>query len=169
MSMTNESMAKGNKIRIIGLGNDYRRDDGIGLYVARKLKELNLSHATILEVSDVAGGLLDALNGTNSAIIVDAVSSGSVPGTTFCIDVHSQTIPSGVFRTSTHAMNVADVILLSKVLGNLPAYCWVYGIEGGEFGMGTTLSKAVQDAAEAVVKKIAGEVGVLVEYRTVEL
>jgi hydrogenase maturation protease len=34
---------------IIGLGNEYRRDDAVGLIVARRLKEAAPEHVRVLE------------------------------------------------------------------------------------------------------------------------
>lgn len=156
--MADRRLREGYTTRIIGLGNDFRGDDGLGLYVARTLKRSVPLHTTVFEVSDVAGGLLDAMNGADSVIIVDAMSSGGIPGTILRFDANRQAIPSTSFRTSTHAMNVTDVILLARVLDTLAPKCCVYGIEGADFTMGASISPSVRAAADTVVREIAESV-----------
>ena len=158
MTMTRESTDRLQTIRVIGIGNKYRNDDGIGLMVARKLKELGLPSVTTSELPDALNGLPDALMESSSAIIVDAVASGALPGTIIRIDAHRHRFPSHLFRNSTHSFSVTDAVELVRVLGKLPRHCLVLGIEGGNFDAGTTISAAVESAGMEVVENIVQEV-----------
>ena len=145
-------------IRIIGIGNDYRSDDAAGLLVARTIRDLHLPDVDVLEVSAGADGLLEAMHGAETAILIDAVSSGSVPGTTFCVDARNEDIRREIFCTSTHAVGIRETVQLSKVLGLLPQQCWIYGIEGKDFHQGTALSKNVKRAIDVLAEEIAQKV-----------
>jgi hydrogenase maturation protease len=143
---------------VIGIGNEYRNDDGVGLLVAGRIKVRRIPGITVLGLSGEGGGLMSAWNGADTVILVDAVSSGARCGTTYRIDARSQTIPSDFFHYSTHAFSVAESIELAKVIGKLPEHCILFGIEGRDFGMGMTVSREVQDAADQVVTLILNEI-----------
>ena len=79
---------------IIGLGNDYRSDDAVGRVVARKLRAESLDGVRILEESGEGAALMDAWQGADFVILIDAVHSGAKPGTIYRIDAHAEEIPA---------------------------------------------------------------------------
>jgi len=143
---------------IIGIGNEYRNDDGVGLLVAHRIKELCLPGVRVIGPSDQGGDLLSALTSADSVFLVDSVSSGSLSGTIHRIDVSHQTLPAGFSCHSTHAFGVAESLELARILGMLPKNCVLFGIEGTDFEMGTSLSPAVEQAAEEVIAMIGSEI-----------
>ena len=91
---------------IIGLGNDFRHDDAAGLIVARKLRERGVpaeEHA-----GDLAA-LLELWEGAEGVILVDAVSSGAVPGTLRRLDASVTPLARELFASSSHALSLADL------------------------------------------------------------
>ncbi len=153
-------------ICVIGIGNEFRNDDGIGLLVARRLRERTIPGVVVLELSGEGGGLLSAWKEAGSVFLVDAVSSGSVCGTIYRIDANKSTIPSGFFHYSTHAFSIAESIELAKVLGKLPERCILFGIEGKDFGMGRNVSAAVQKSVEEIISSIIKEIDSIVAVPT---
>ena len=79
---------------IIGLGNDYRSDDAVGRVVARKLGAESLDGVRILEESGEGAALMDAWQGADFVILIDAVHLGGKPGTIYRIDAHAEEIPA---------------------------------------------------------------------------
>ncbi len=144
-------------ILIIGIGNTYRRDDAVGLVVARRLQEENISGVKISEESGEGADLMEAWQGFATVIIIDAVSSGSQPGTIHRLDAHERPIPENFFHYSTHAFSVAEAIELARVLKKLPPRLIVYGIEGQNFAAGEGLSPEVEKAAAEVFKAVREE------------
>jgi len=132
---------------IIGIGNEYRRDDAVGLIVARRLKERLADSAIVLEQSGDGAALMEAWRGAEAVIIIDATMSGEAPGTIHRFDASAQPIPKSSFRCSTHAFGVAEAIDLARALGNIPQRLMVYGIEGKNFAAGVGLSAEVEKAA----------------------
>ncbi len=141
-------------ILIIGIGNEYRSDDAVGLLVARMRQLLSLEHASILEATGEGTALLEAWKGADHVILVDAVSSESPAGTIHQLDALADPILPGLFALSTHAFGVAEAIELARVLGSLPAHLVVIGIEGKHFVAGTSLSPEVERAAREAVESI---------------
>ncbi|MDR3746640.1 MAG: hydrogenase maturation protease [Acidobacteriota bacterium] len=142
---------------IIGIGNEYRRDDGVGIVVARRLSARVPAGVTVMEKSDEGASLLEAWKGAASAILVDAVASGAAPGTIHRFDAVVCSIPQGFFRYSTHAFSVAEAVELARSLNQLPARLMVYGIEGQDFSSGIGLSAAVEGAVASAVRQVIDE------------
>src|SRR5579885_1947753 len=140
---------------IIGIGTDYGCDDAAGLIVARALKARRLSNCIILEQSGEGARLIEAWQGFQSVVLIDAVASRAKAGTIYCFDAHAQPIPTSVFARSTHAFGVAEAIELARVLNQLPLSLMVYGIEGKCFTAGTGLYPSVARAAKKVAEQIA--------------
>jgi hydrogenase maturation protease len=145
-------------IVVIGVGNEYRSDDGAGIAVARRLRALFPAGVTILEESGEGAALMQAWQGASWVMLVDAVRSGAPPGTIHRLDARAAPLPMGFFHYSTHAFSVAEAVELARSLDELPAHLVVYGIEGANFAAGVELSPAVEQAVEAVVERLAEEV-----------
>jgi hydrogenase maturation protease len=147
------------RILVIGVGNPYRGDDAVGLIVVERLKDQPaLKNVTLLEQSGEGAALMEAWRGADAVILVDAVSSGSVPGTIHRLDVSQRAIPANFFSYSTHAFGLAEAIELARALNELPPRLVVYGIEGGNFAPGIDLSPEVEPAALAVIGLIEQEI-----------
>ena len=139
------------RILVIGVGNEYRGDDAVGLVVARRLRQLSLGNVTVIEESGEGTDLMESWKGADTVIIVDAASSGAKPGTIHRIDARAQRIPTGLLRYSTHAFSVGEAVELARAMNRLPPRMVVYGIEGERFDEGTVLSRAVQGSVDTVV------------------
>jgi len=139
------------RILVIGVGNEYRSDDAVGLVVARRLRQLSLGNVTVIEESGEGTDLMESWKGADTVIIVDAASSGAKPGTIHRIDARAQRIPTRLLRYSTHAFSVGEAVELARAMNRLPPRMVVYGIEGERFDEGTGLSRAVQASVDTVV------------------
>jgi hydrogenase maturation protease len=142
---------------IIGLGNQYRRDDAVGLVVARRLKKAAPEHVCVLEETGEGAALMESWKDADAVILIDAVRSGARPGTLHRLDAHTQPIPTGFFHYSTHAFGAAEAIELARALGQLPPHLIVYGIEGKTFEAGLGLSPEIEKAAQEVVERVLGD------------
>ncbi|MGA9363444.1 MAG: hydrogenase maturation protease [Bacteroidota bacterium] len=144
-------------ILVLGLGNEYRCDDAVGLEVARRLRNLSLESTIVSEESGEGANLMEAWKSASTVIVVDAVSSGSEPGMIHRFVAESQRIPSKFFHYSSHSFGLAEAIELARSLHQLPQHLVVYGIEGSKFEAGIGLSFEVERAAEKVVDRIRQE------------
>ena len=141
------------KILIIGVGNLYRCDDAVGILIARNLDGRKTALMSVKEQSGEGTSLMEAWKDYNQVLIVDAVSSGSPPGSIHRLDA-SKTIPSKFFSCSTHNFGVAEAIELARTLNQLPEHLRLYGIEGRSFEHGEILSPEL----ESVVEEVADEI-----------
>jgi hydrogenase maturation protease len=138
---------------IIGCGNRERSDDGAGILVAERLRELGIKAETrIGEALD----LMEAWNGADDVILVDAVLTGAPVGTVQAWDGRQSLAPVWA-NASTHGLGVAEAIELAQVLDRLPTRLRVYGIEGRRFEPSAEISPEVQCAVEEAVRRIMAD------------
>ena len=128
------------KTVLIGIGNPFRRDDGVGRVIVRCLSGQLPAGVNLQEESGDGTELLEAWKGADCAILVDAVQSGAPAGTIHSFDAHAQKLPTWFSRSSTHAFGVAEAIELARITDDLPSRLLVYGIEGLDFSPGLELS-----------------------------
>jgi hydrogenase maturation protease len=136
------------------VGNAWRGDDGAGLAVARRLRELAPAGVEVREVEGDASALMDAWDGADRVVVVDAAQSGAAPGTVRRFDARAAPLPARCLRSSTHAFGVPDAIELARALGRLPAALEVYAIEGATFTAGNRLTPSVQRAVQALAAEL---------------
>ncbi|MGB8060502.1 MAG: hydrogenase maturation protease [Candidatus Sulfotelmatobacter sp.] len=137
---------------ILGCGNRDRGDDAAGVLVAERLRDLGLD-AQIC--SGQALELIDAWNGADDVVIVDAVITGGPAGKVWLWD--SEQLPlAESLSLSTHGFGIVEGIQLARILGCLPKCLRVFGIEGSRFELGSTLSPEVMYAVNEVVVHITG-------------
>jgi hydrogenase maturation protease len=150
---------------IIGVGNDDRGDDAVGLIVVRRLRGARAGNPSaaaalvaVIEASGEGAALIEAWRSADLVILIDAAHSGAVPGTIYRFEAHDRPIPLHICRSSTHALGVGAAIELARALGRLPARLIVYGIEGRSFEVGGGLSPEAELAAGEVLERLQCEI-----------
>ncbi len=156
------------RVRVIGVGQEWRGDDAAGLLVARRLREMLAKHSApasawrqvqVLESSGFICDLLDAWQETEVVILADAVRSGGRPGEIYRFPLHEGPLPAEQFPApSTHLWGVAQAVALAGVLQALPPYLVVYGLEGKDFGLGRPSSAEMGRAVSEVTRRIILEI-----------
>jgi hydrogenase maturation protease len=155
-----------NETLVIGVGQEQRGDDAVGLLVARRVANAPAARSPALRVVEHGGDGMDLLlawEGARSVVVVDAVVSGDRPvGGVHRFDAHQEPLPTALFAGhSTHALGVADAIELARAMERLPARLVVYGIESTCFDTGSRpvpgVLAAVESVAERVLEELAPE------------
>lgn len=146
-------------VLVLGVGDVLRGDDGVGVVIARRLRDrASPPGVTVHERPGELTSLLDAWDGYDGVVLVDAMRSGAAPGTVRRFDVAREPLPPQVAgATSSHAAGVGEALELARVLGRLPPHVVVYAVEGGCFVLGTGLSDAVAAAAPALADAVLDE------------
>ena len=142
---------------VVGVGNALRGDDAVGIAVAERLRGRVPADVDVVECEQEPSRLLDAWDGADLAVVVDACASGEAPGTIHRFDVSDRFLPARVFRSSTHAFGVGDAVELARALDRLPRRVVVFGVEGGQFAAGAGLSPPVESAVERVAENVVRE------------
>ncbi len=149
----------GTRIKVIGVGNEWRGDDAAGLLVARRLKEDRLPRVRISECLGTVSDIQDAWKDAAGVIVVDAVVSIGPPGAIYRFDAHGGGMPVELSRSpSSHGWGVAEALALSKVFQELPQFLIIYGIAGKNFDPGRGLSPEVAAAIPEAVRRLKQEI-----------
>ena len=146
-------------LAVVGVGNRFRSDDGAGLEVARRLRETHPPGIRVLEEQGEPASLIEAWALMTEALVIDAVSSGAPPGTLHRFDATAEPLSAELFKSSTHALGVAEAVELARELERLPHRLSVYGIEGANFNPGEGLTPPVEATVEALVNELHAELG----------
>ncbi len=108
--------------------------------------------------------LLDLLDGSEAAVLVDAVKSSSVPGTLYRLSVE-QLSSFATDSKSAHGWGVAETLQLDRLLNpsrqNIPIR--LIGVEAEQLQMGSGLSDRVKKVLPQVCEAIQKEVQTLLE------
>lgn len=144
---------------VIGLGNPIVSDDGVGIHVARLLRQ-RIGCRDGVEIREAYSGgirLMDILTGFDGAIIVDAVAPEGAPGAVSLMSVTD--LISSRNTVSSHDTDLATALEAGRLLGvPLPSRISILGIEAKDVStFGEELSAEVAGAVPAAVEWILGE------------
>jgi hydrogenase maturation protease len=138
---------------VVGVGNPWRGDDAAGLVVADRVR----AQAWGVRVETLEGdasALVHLWAGHDDVALVDAASSGALPGTLHELRTGDGSLQATALRSSTHAFGVADAVGLAAALGRLPVHLEIFAIEGEDFSLGAPLSPAVARTVDALANRL---------------
>lgn len=139
---------------VVGLGAWARGDDAVGLMVAERLRLNSAAGARVTVGCADAMALVAAVDGADTAVLVDALEEADAPaGTIRCLDLTHRPPPRAPGRTSSHGDALATGWRLARALGVLPARTTLVGIVGARFDLGAPLSRAVRAAVDAASER----------------
>lgn len=146
----------GPRAAVIGVGNEFRGDDGIGPAVAGEVGRRNLPGVRVEVCDGEPAGLLQAWEGVELAIVVDALlCDPAAPGRVWRSIVDQMPGTAGV--ASSHAMGIPEALLLGQALGLVPDTLVVFAVEAASLELGTGLSPQVTAAMPEVVEAVLAE------------
>jgi hydrogenase maturation protease len=151
-------------VHIIGIGSPFG-DDRIGWEVIEALRGSALlrrfgSEAIVADCCDRPGGrLIPLLTDADFGILIDAMRSGSPPGTVRRLtpdDITPAEPASG--PVSSHGFGLGQALALARTLGTLPSRLAVFGVELAQTRSGDGLSAPMRAAIPVVVKLVMHEI-----------
>jgi hydrogenase maturation protease len=147
------------RLKVIGVGNEWRGDDAVGLLVVRRLKADPRPEVSFAECRGTVTAVREAWKNAAAVIVVDAVVSGGRPGTIYRFDARDGEVPVQLSRSpSSHGWGVAEALALGQVFQDLPPCLIFFGIEGRNFGPGQEVSQEVEAAIPEAVRRIRREI-----------
>jgi hydrogenase maturation protease len=145
-------------VLVVALGNPDLADDGVGARVATVLRERDDARLRVVEIgARGASALLDALGGEGGLIVVDGVMGpGLDPGAVVDVDCRDPRRPRFArdAAISSHAISLAEQLMLADRLGMLPARVRVVGVSVASVRVGEAMAPAVRDAVPEAVARV---------------
>ncbi len=140
---------------IIGIGNERRRDDGVGIAVARLLAAGELPPAVRTEEAREGFDLAAELEGAARAIIIAAAKLGAPPGSIHVLSPADAEARAD-YVSLLGEMPLIDALGLGGLIDVRPE-ALVVGVEPAEIAPGHTLTREVRPAV-ATAAQVALEV-----------
>jgi hydrogenase maturation protease len=147
------------KTIVLGIGNPFLQDDGVGLHVIDTLRQKMNDPLVTLETASTGGmNLLDMICGYEKVILIDAVKQNdTVPGEVkrFLLS-DFQTIHS----CNPHDVSFSEALHLAKQLGekHIPSNIILIGITvNNTYEFGEHLSREVASAVPTAVSMVLEE------------
>jgi hydrogenase maturation protease len=139
---------------VIGIGNEFRRDDGAGPAVVTRLRGQVPGDVELLITDGEPTTMIEAWAGAGVAVIVDAVrAEPAVPGRLHRLVLH-QPGRNLARPVSSHGFGVDEAIGLALALDRMPGRLIVHAVEAADLGQGVGLSPAVAAAVEALTAAV---------------
>lgn len=148
------------KSLILGLGNPFRGDDGIGTAVIDALKEKDQPPGVVV-LDGGTPGLETVLiwQGYERVIIVDAADMGMKPGSwkRFLTGEAVFPVKESGMQGTLHGAGLAEALALAEALDILPPKLVFYGVQPAFTGWSAGLTEAVDAAVPALCDAIVAE------------
>ncbi|MEV6426403.1 hydrogenase maturation protease [Nocardia sp. NPDC051463] len=142
---------------VIGVGNAYRRDDGIGPAVASCVEKLFIPGVFVAVSDGEPAGLLDLWAGADLAVIIDAIlCEPATPGRIRRTDLDALGRTTTT-TASTHSLGISDALPLGCALGKFPDKLVVLAVEAARLDYGVGLSESVAAAVPRAVEAVLTE------------
>ena len=145
---------------VIGVGNTFRRDDGVGPAVAAAVEALAFPGVRVLRCGHETTAILDAWAGAGLAVVVDAAvvdsTAGGTPGRVRQCELDDLVEERPV---SSHELSLRQTYDLACALDRAPDRVVVVTVDIADTGHGVGLSPAVAAALPEAVGVVARGVG----------
>lgn len=147
---------------MIGLGNRYRRDDGVGVAAATALGELALPGVEV--TTDIMDPLtlLEVWSGARLAVVVDAaVATVATAGRIRCCNLDQ--VLGSEEPLSSHSIDIGRTYALGRELRRIPEALKIYAVDVADTGHGPGLSARVELALPDLVSRVVADVACVAE------
>lgn len=145
------------KIVVIGLGNVFMRDDGIGIHVATELRRHNLGRDVLVyDYQEMDLSLLEYFQGASKVVVVDALKSGKPPGTVSKYLIATRQGPL-LQLPNLHGLQLFDLFDLANQAGLLSSPVVIVGVEPKDCSLGEEMSEELVTALPRAVGEVIKE------------
>lgn len=138
-------------VLVLGVGNILMSDDGVGVRLMERLRELEprLPDVDYVDAGTLSFVLLPQIQACDALLILDATRLGEAPGSTRLLQDAAMDEFLRTARCSVHEVGIRDLLDMARLTGSLPSPRAFLGIEPRETGWGESLSDAVEAALPA--------------------
>ncbi len=139
--------ASGADVLVIGYGNDMRRDDGAGRWVADQIEMLGRDDIDVRSVTQLSPEMALDVAGRSLVVFVDASVDTK--------ELHVRPVEAnpGV-QVMTHHGDPASLLALVPTVGTMPAEAHLVSIPASDLDLGFEMSPPTQSAAGRAVVAI---------------
>ena len=152
-------MTDNKPILILGIGNILLKDEGIGVHVVNRLKDMPLpADVEVMDGGTMGIDLLFYIEGRKKVIVVDTVKAGEPPGTMYRFTDKDLSFKKEFLRTA-HGIDFSDVVRTAQNLGTKPDEVVFIGIEPEDMEEGLELSPLIRSRIPNLIELVMKELG----------
>jgi len=150
-----------NEIAVMGLGNPFMSDEGIGVKLVTHLRDRKWvpQHIDVLDMGTTGMGVLHAMTGRRKVIFIDCALMGEPPGTLRRFTPEQAVSRKVQTRLSLHEGDLLHTIRLAGQTDDGPKEIIIFGIQPAKVGPGEeltpTLSQRFDDYIEVLLQELA--------------
>lgn len=100
--------------RVVGLGQPFAGDDGVGFAVVEHLRAGGLPEGVVADVVAEPSALVGELGEVERLVVVDAVVGAGAPGTVVVLELDD--LGDEVRPVSTHGMSLGQAVAIARIL-----------------------------------------------------
>ena len=153
------------RILILGIGNLLFKDEGIGIHVVNRLKDMDLPpYVEVIDGGTLSSYFIEIVGGRKKIIVIDAIKADGLPGTIYRLtDKDIENKRKGYFRT-VFEQEFIDAWKTTYLLKNQPEEVVYIGVEPedtgekslmAEIGLSPTIEKKIPEIIEMVMREIS--------------
>jgi hydrogenase maturation protease len=143
------------RILLIGIGNEMRRDDGVGVRLVERLHERHVhANCSYVTVHQLLPEMVTLLRGVDLAVFVDAAVD-VLPGDMDCQKVQAQHEKRSRL---VHVLSVASLLSLCHQYYGVSPRSLLVRVGGYDFGFGETLSQQLESRLPILVQQIETQI-----------
>jgi hydrogenase maturation protease len=143
--MYNENaVSRRNRTAIVGLGNIFMGDDGVGVRAVERIGQIGVPERTLLvDIGTSSLDSMDVIVDSERLVVIDAVKGGSDPGTVYRL--RPEDLASGRYeQLSLHQVSLLESLELARLKGRIAPDVVIIGVEPKSIRPGRELSSEVQ-------------------------
>jgi hydrogenase maturation protease len=155
--VTNQTARK--DVVVIGLGNELLSDEGVGVYIVRRLSKLQDKFPLVdfIDAGSAGLNLLHLIANRKKAVIIDCAKMGLKAGQIRRFTPDEAQSVKKLSHFSLHEADILQVINLSRQLGECPEKIVFFGIEPKSLKPGQELSNALSTKIDGYISEICKE------------
>lgn len=147
-------------ILVVGVGNVLLGDDGVGVFLARKLGERDLPQVEVVDGGTLGLGLLPYLDGRKVLVLLDAIKGERLGELRWL----QWPLAASWLRgraLSPHEGSALELLGAAELTGALPPRVWLGVVTVAQVRTGVGLSSAIQQRLPSLVEEVTAFVAEL--------
>jgi len=152
-------------LAVIGVGNPYRGDDGIGIYLMEQIKQDNTIDQGIEYIDGGIGGmnLFHKMSSYPRVLLVDAVNCGKQPGDYVFFSAEAITSSNKMSSlVSTHGSDLFEVIQQVRGFNEHPPDIYVFGVQPEDVSLRKDFSEGITKNLSVLVSELKQRIDALI-------
>lgn len=143
-------------LKVIGLGNVLRGDDGIGPLVIEQLEGLKDESVQLIDAGSDPFTVLEHLIENEPLLIIDCAEMGMLPGSAQVFSIHDAKFRESASSISLHGYGFSEVYRMAAEIGPI-APCKIIGVQPKCIDYNNGLSEEVSGCIAKIIDMINQE------------